>query len=145
MKRVAVWVLAVTCVATVHAQTGTEELESKLSTLKDAERARTLTELTDRLKNDKPRKAIAYGTEALAWYASHADPVNEVRTLDEIAWAYMIVSDYPQAIASAEKGRDLAERRGDRKGLARAINNLGVIAQRRGDGVTAVDLFARSL
>lgn len=123
----------------------TEELESRLPQLSGLTRANALTDLTDLLKNDRPAKAIEYGREALQLYASHADPVQEVRTLDEMAWAYMIVSDYGNAVASAEKGRDLARARGDQKGLARALNNLGVIAQRRGDGVTAVDLFTQSL
>jgi diguanylate cyclase (GGDEF)-like protein len=131
--------------ATAGGQPRQDELERRLPALAGVERAQALTELTDLLKNDAPRKAIQYGQEALAFYAAHPDPAAQVRTLDEIAWAYMIVSDYPQAIASAEKGRDLAEQHADRKGLARALNNLGVIAQRRGDGATAVDLFGKSL
>src|SRR5262249_9077155 len=98
-----------------------------------------------RSKHDQPRKAIAYGREALAWYATHPTPTDDVRTLNEIAWAYMIVSDYAHATESAEQGQTLARSRGDRKGEARALNNLGVMAQRRGDGLAAVDRFNRAL
>ena len=131
--------------ASLRAQTGTGALEAQLPSLAGAARAHALTELTDQLKNDSPRKAIEYGTEALAFYATHPEPAYQVRTLDEIAWAYMIVSDYANASASATKGRDLAEKVGDIKGLARALNNLGVIDQRRGDGPGAMTLFEASL
>jgi diguanylate cyclase (GGDEF)-like protein len=131
--------------ATLPAQPATGALEAQLPSLAGAARAHALTDLTDQLKNDSPRKAIEYGREALAFYAAHSEPAYEVRTLDEIAWAYMIVSDYPNAIASATKGRDLAERGGDVKGLARALNNLGVIDQRRGNGAAAMALFDASL
>src|SRR5262249_38331006 len=74
----------------VGAQSTPDALEAKLPSLSGAERAQALTALTDLLKNDQPRKAIAYGREALAWYATHPTPTDDVRTLNEIAWAYMI-------------------------------------------------------
>jgi two-component system cell cycle response regulator len=109
------------------------------------ERARTLAALTDALRQDKPRDAITYGQEALSLFAEFPDPENEIRTLNEMAWAYMTVSQYNNAIGFAEKGRARAEETGHAAGRARAINNLGVIAQRRGDAVTAVDYFTESL
>src|SRR5437899_11034701 len=68
-------------------------IEAQLPSLSGAARAHALTDLTDQLKNDSPKKAIAYGTEALAYYAAHPQPAYEVRTFDELAWAYMIASD----------------------------------------------------
>jgi diguanylate cyclase (GGDEF)-like protein len=68
-----------------------------------------------------------------------------VRTLNEMAWAYMTLSQYDEAIASARKGRALAEQHGNAAGRARAINNLGVIAQRRGEAAVAVEHFTESL
>jgi two-component system cell cycle response regulator len=145
MKRPAAAAGLILCAALAQAQSRADALEQQLRALTAADRAHALTELTDLLANDSPRKAIQYGEEALQWYGAHPEAAYEVRTLDEIAWAYMIVSDYARAVASAEKGRDLAQQHGDRKGLARALNNLGVIAQRRGSALDAVALFTTSL
>ena len=145
-RRVVAAGLLLLCTTTsALAQPAVCALEAHLPSLTGAVRAHALTDLTDQLKNDNPKKAIAYGTEALAYYAAHPEPAYEVRTLDEIAWAYMIASDYPNATAMATKGRNLAEKTGDVKGLARALNNLGVMDQRRGNGAGAMTLFKASL
>ena len=121
------------------------DLLQRLTGQSGLDRARTLAALTDALRQDKPRDAITYGQEALSLFAEYPDPENEIRTLNEMAWAYMTVSQYDNAIGFAEKGRARAEQTGNAAGRARAINNLGVIAQRRGDVVTAVDHFSESL
>jgi diguanylate cyclase (GGDEF)-like protein len=122
-----------------------EQLTRQLIGLGGAARARTLAALTDALRQDQPDDALTYGQEALALLAQHHDPAAEVGTLNEMAWAYMTLSDYANAIAFAQKGRDLAERHRDARGRARAINNLGVIAQRRGDALEAIGYFTESL
>ena len=131
-RRVPVVFLIACVTAVASAQPRVSELEGQLPSLSGVERAKALTELTALLNNDAPQRAIAYGDEALAWYEAHPDPAQEARTLAMIAWAYMIVSDYPKAIASAERGRDLARQHGDDEGLADSLNSLGVIAQRHG-------------
>ena len=102
--------------AAASAQPRASDLESRLPALTGVERAHALTELTELLNNDAPRKAIAYGNEALAWYDGHPDPAREVDTLAIIAWGYMILSDYQTAVASAEKGRLLASSTATRAG-----------------------------
>lgn len=124
---------------------GTEELEVRLARQAGLERARTLATLTDLLRQDRPRDAITYGLEALTLFAAAPDPVNEVRTLNELAWAYMTLSEYADAVTYAERGRRVAEAHGDARGRARAVNNLGVIAQRRGDALQAVEHFDDAL
>ena len=78
-----------------------EDLERRLPGLTGAERGRALTELAGDLNNDNPRKAIGYGEEALAFYAKYPDPAREAHTLAMLAWAHMILSEYPTAIAIA--------------------------------------------
>ena len=139
--------LLVTCLL-VHGHASgqtAEQLTTQLTGQTGAARARTLAMLTDALRQDKPEAALTHGREALSLFAQHPDPVWEVRTLNEMAWAHMTLSDYVNAVAFAHKGRDLAERHHDRGGRARAVNNLGVIAQRRGDAAAAIDHFTESL
>ncbi len=122
-----------------------EQLTRQLGGQNGAARARTLAMLTDALRQDQPEEALTHGEEALSLFARHPDPEWEVRTLNEMAWAHMTLSDYANAVAFAHKGRDLAERHHDQSGRARAVNNLGVIAQRRGDALAAIDHFTESL
>jgi two-component system cell cycle response regulator len=122
-----------------------EQLTEQLRGQTGADRARTLAALTDALRHDQPAAALSYGQEAITLFAQHPDPEWEVRTLNEMAWAFMTLSDYTNAVAFARRGRDLAERHDDKKGRARAVNNLGVIAQRRGDVLEAIDYFEESL
>jgi diguanylate cyclase (GGDEF)-like protein len=145
MTRAAVAVFCACLLAGAAFAQQAADLERRLPSLSGLERARALTELTALLQNDKPRQAIAYGTEALALFAATPDPANHIRVLNEMAWAHMVLGEYDRAIARATEARQLAERAGDRGGLAGAINNLGGIAQRRGDAVTAADRFAEAL
>ena len=145
MRRALAAILLTLIAAVPSAQSRVDDLEKRLPGLVGTERALVLTDLTGLLNNDAPRKAIAYGNEALAWYATHPDPVKEAHTLAVIAWAYMILSDYPTAIASAEKGRALARQHGDLSGEADALNSLGVIAQRRGEALDAIERFTEAL
>jgi diguanylate cyclase (GGDEF)-like protein len=146
-RRVPALIVTALLLATAPAfgQETVADWQRRLPVLSGAERAHALMELTALLNNDEPRQAIAYGDEALAWYAAHPDPGAESRTLAFIAWAHMILSDYPKAIASAETGRDLARQHGDVGGEADAINSLGVIAQRRGEALDAVERFTEAL
>jgi diguanylate cyclase (GGDEF)-like protein len=121
------------------------ELTVRLANESGVARARTLAALTDALRQDKPADAIRYGEEALAILAEHPDADAEIRTLNEMAWAHMTLSQYDRAISFAQRGRAAAEQHGDDRGRARAINNLGVIAQRRGEAITAVEHFTEAL
>ncbi|MBV9493004.1 MAG: GGDEF domain-containing protein, partial [Acidobacteria bacterium] len=118
------------------------DLERRLPRLQGSERARVLADLTDACKSDNAKKAVAYGEEALAL---HPDPATEVRTRNELGWAYMTLGDNDRAEKTIEAGRAIAEANHDEAGLARALNNLGVIARARGNFARAVELFNASL
>lgn len=120
----------------------TERIDPSLTGLA---RARALATLVDRSRNDRPAEAIAYGREALDLFARHPDPRAQVATLNEMAWAYMTLGRYEEASAHANYGIVLADSTGDLQGKARAMSNLGTLAQRRGDPEEAVARFARAL
>lgn len=123
----------------------TAQIEERLPTLAGLERARALASLTDALKADQPARALAFGDEALRLFALHDDPVAHVKTLNEMAWAYMTLGRYDSALTHARAGQRMAEQVGDRRGEARSLSNQGSMAQRRGDPEYAVELFTRSL
>ncbi|MHB1224966.1 MAG: tetratricopeptide repeat protein, partial [Gemmatimonadaceae bacterium] len=123
----------------------TAELEARLPALAGVERARVLASLTDAFKADQPARALALGGEALRLFAVHDDPVPHVKTLNEMAWAFMTLGEYDAAVSHARAGQRMAERVGDLRGQARSLSNQGSMAQRRGDPEYAVELFARAL
>lgn len=120
-------------------------LEAQLPQLRGVERARVLSRLVDAYKFDKPAQSIAYGREALDQFSSTPDSAAHVLTLSELGWAYMTLSRFDEAVASADSARRLAARTGQRRGEARAISNLGTIAQRRGDPERAIERFREAL
>ena len=145
MRRLAV-VLAMCAgaAAVVDAQSA-DELAQRLPNQTGHARAHTLAELTGALRQDNPGQALKYGEEAITLFAKHQDVPGQVRTLNAMSWAYMVLSDDRNAVSFAERGRALAERHGDVRGGAQAANNLGVFAERRGDALQAVDFFSEAV
>jgi len=129
----------------VTAQTPPADTANGLGALRGLERARVLAKLVDTHKIDDPERALRYGAEALALFAVTPDPVANVSTLNEMAWSHMTLGHYDSTTFYADSGRRLAERSGDKAGQARALNNLGALAQRMGDPKRAVDLFIQAL
>jgi diguanylate cyclase (GGDEF)-like protein len=121
------------------------DLEKQLHTQSGGDRARTLAALTEAVRRNNPEKALDYGQQALALFAQNPDPANEVRTLNEMAAAHIALSNYSDAATFAEKARNLAIRHGNERGRARALDNLGVVAQGRGDAMAAAERFEESL
>lgn len=121
------------------------ELEQKLPAAQGVERARILARLADRLRSDNPLKAIEHATAAAALLADHPDPTTRIEALNAWAWALMQRGQFPEATARAQEARAIAERAGDGLGLGRAVNTLGVVAQRTGQALEAVGHFERSL
>ena len=109
------------------------------------ERARELARLVDQLRADDPARALEHGREALRILRDEPDLELRVDVLAEMAWAEMTLGNYDEAERLATQARDAAASADYLRGQARAINNLGVIARRRGDPVRAVELFTRSL
>jgi diguanylate cyclase (GGDEF)-like protein len=127
-----------------HAQSPAE-LEARLPSLKGLERARALSQLVDARKIDQPAAALQYGAEALKLFKTYPDPVANIVTLNELMWPHMTAGRYDSASFYADSARRFAERAGDRAGLARALSNLGSLAQRLGEPKRAADLFAQAL
>jgi two-component system, cell cycle response regulator len=105
----------------------------------------TLIHLTESLHSDNPQKAIEYGQQALTILKSNPDSHQEISVLIDIGWAYLTLSDYENAITYSERASKLAEKYNDREGLSEAINNLGVVAQRRDQPIVAINYFEQSL
>jgi two-component system cell cycle response regulator len=128
-----------------NAQTTPADLESRLPSLGGIERARALAKLVDAHKVDQPEQALRYGAEALQLFRNYPDATANIATLSELLWPQMIAGRYDSAAFYADSARRFAQRVGDRIGEARAMSNLGSLAQRMGDPKRAVDDFSQSL
>jgi len=128
----------------LHAQSAAE-LETRLSTVTGVERARVLSQLVNSYKLDQPRKALERGSEALRILQTSPDPKINVSTLNEMGWAYMTLGRYDSATAYGEDARRMATASNDHAGEARALSNLGTLAQRVGSPRRAVELFNEAL
>jgi diguanylate cyclase (GGDEF)-like protein len=113
------------------------------------ERARALLRHAATVQAETPTEAIAHGTEALRLLGAsrELDAHVSMRTLahNVLASAYTTLGRYDSAATAAHLGRRLAERSGDRAGLAHAFTSLGALAQRRGDPARAVAHLDRAL
>jgi two-component system cell cycle response regulator len=139
--------VALTAVSVVRggAQTSPPDLESRLPSLAGIERARALAKLVDAHKVDQPEQALRYGAEALQLFRNYPDATANIATLSELLWPQMTAGRYDSAAFYADSARRFAQRIGDKAGEARAISNLGSLAQRMGDPKRAVDDFTQAL
>jgi diguanylate cyclase (GGDEF)-like protein len=137
--------LALICAARISVAQSATDLESRLPSLSGLERARALARLVDAHKIDQPEQALKWGAEALQLFKSYPDPAANIVTLNELLWPHMAAGRYDSAAFYADSGRRFAQREGDKLGEARALSNLGSLAQRRGDPNKAVDYFLQAL
>ncbi|HEY5906981.1 MAG TPA: tetratricopeptide repeat protein [Vicinamibacteria bacterium] len=120
-------------------------LEARLPGLQGEERARVLQRLVELYEDENPKRAVELGQEAQRLFTAHPDPERQTTLLIDMAWAFMKLGEYDQAREHAEQGRDLALGRGDRLRTARALSNLGTLAQRRGEPTVAIERFSEAL
>jgi len=90
-------------------------------------------------------KAIELYEEALAATSPLLDLALRARMYSDLTGAYLQSGDTATAIASAHRALQLYELQGDRFGLVRVENNLGLALVRRGDAVAAVTHLERAL
>lgn len=122
-----------------------ERLEASVEGASGQARIGPLVDLVVASRQEAPERALSAGGEALALLAQWPDPASEVRVLNEMGWAHMVLGRYDEATTITGRGRALAEREGDSAGLARALNNLGVIARSQGEPGQAIVLFEQAL
>jgi diguanylate cyclase (GGDEF)-like protein len=122
-----------------------ERLEAALQGVSGSDRIGPLADVVVASRQEAPERALSAGEEALALLARSPDAAAEVRVLNEMGWAHMVLGQYDEATTMAGRGRDLAERADDSPGLARALNNLGVIARSRGEPGQAIVFFEQAL
>jgi diguanylate cyclase (GGDEF)-like protein len=144
-RAIAAFLVLVAPIAGAQSPPSAAEIEARLPALAGRERAAALAQLTELLQSDDPKKALAYGAQALEASPRELDHRQRFTTLTSMSWAHRTLSQYEDAVARAEQALRLAEEAGNQGERADALNHLGSIARRRGDPVGAVDLFTQAL
>ena len=122
-----------------------EALERALTASQGDTRLHLLAQLVEAYRNADPRKAVAYGDEALALPISRSLPAIRIQILNETSWALRVLGQYPRAQQLATQALALAEDHQDILGQARALNNLGIVYWYLGDNDIVLEHWLRAL
>ncbi|MCP4661820.1 MAG: tetratricopeptide repeat protein, partial [bacterium] len=115
------------------------DLEEQLPALTGVERLHALVRLSEAYRRVQPKKAISFGTEAVALLASHPAPEEEVRLFLSLAHAIHFEADLDGELRWAEKARHAAQEQADDEGLWQALTLIADVHRRRGKYRTAVE------
>ena len=74
-----------------------QALEQALAASQGETRLHLLAQLVEAYRNADPRRAVAYGDEALALPSSQSLPVIRIQILNETSWALRVLGQYPRS------------------------------------------------
>lgn len=83
--------------------------------------------------------------KAIALSRQNIDKNIEAETLYKIARWFHLIDDYKLALDYYERSFMLEEKMGNESGLARLMNNMGIVYKLQGDYSKAIDLYTQSL
>jgi len=109
--------------------------------------ANYLEALQARVRNtaDSLRSATEQYARAASLWRSVGETIEEARALNDLGYAYRLLSDYPRAIESYERALTLRHDAGDGPGEAQTLTNLGAVYYLLGENQRALDSYNRAL
>ncbi len=128
------------------AQQRIEGLLEELGPLKESkEKVDTLNNLADAYLEIDPAKTMAYAKQGAELGEKLNYPEGAAEGYFLTGLGYYVKGDYHRALESYEKSKGIAEKAGDRKGVARCINNIATLHDRQGKVKEALDGYSKSL
>ncbi len=121
------------------------ELEKKLSLAEPNEQVAILNELSQEYSLQSVEKAVAYAQRALALAGSLSDLEGKGQALRRIADGYNEMGQFAKALEFFSRAEAVFKQNGNKKAMAKCINNSGVVYTRLGDVAKGRDCFLRSL
>lgn len=109
------------------------ETDARLQGSAGKERIEILVQLTEAYLDKAPKKALAYGREALALLHSFPDPKRQVTLLNYISKANASLGEFQAAKNYALQGRDIARDIGYKIGEADALIRISQVDWNQGD------------
>ena len=102
-----------------------------------------LTELCWELNQSDPKKALAYGKEALTLAKSIKYTKGQATTLKNIGVLYQYQGNYPQALENYLQSLKIFETIKNEAGVANVLNNIGIVYRNQGNYEKAQTYFER--
>ncbi|HZP49417.1 MAG TPA: CHAT domain-containing protein [Vicinamibacterales bacterium] len=94
---------------------------------------------------DSLRQAIDRYAQSVDLWKSVGETLEAGAVLNDLGFAYRLLSDFPHALAAYEESLRLRESIDDGPGAAQALTNLGATAYFLGEGDKAYDQYTRAL
>lgn len=147
MRLVAIGIMLCIMTLPLHAEGNANSKENSLPGLSVEEKIPVLAELVKDNQKRIPHNAIAYGREALVLLNLYPNDEIKFDIFNGISTAYMRLGKYPDALAYAERSKQLAEQLQRRPLLSKAFSFISVIQRKNGklDHALAAGLQARRL
>jgi signal transduction histidine kinase/ActR/RegA family two-component response regulator len=127
---------------------GSESIEvliQKLEASEGIERIDLLIDLSERMLNQNPDKAIEFGNDALSLAVNLQSKLHEAKSFFRIAEGYRLKGENIRALDNFLKALKTYGEIDDREGVAKSSNQTGKIYRFMGDYSTALDHHLRAL
>jgi signal transduction histidine kinase len=126
-------------------ETDWKEKENRLHETSGKERVELLVELTEHFRELEPKKALAYGSEALELLREFPDPRRQVVLVNDLGHVHRKQGNLEEARGYLEQARELAQKIGDENGYAEALHNISLVYFDEGDYDRSIDNLSRAL
>lgn len=124
------------------AKTGINQLETSLKSAVGKERIEILAELIN--TGEEPKKALAYGKEALELLERFPNPALQIDILNDLCLTCIYLGEYDVSNRYANQCLDIAKKIGHKKGQADALYYMGRNNYYQGVYEQAADFYSRS-
>jgi signal transduction histidine kinase len=144
----AIFVLLISALAAVTAGsdgTDVKKIEDRLPQSSGEERIELLVELSEYYMDRDAKKVLTYGMEALELLRNFTNPNRQVILYNYISHAHSTLSHHEKARKYVKLAQELAEKTGDKKGYADALNNRATISFNQGDYDLSIQHLSRAL
>ncbi len=127
MKKITIFLFCLIIVSSLFAYNNSQvdSLYKRLNFVEDSLKADILNELSWKLRNSDPEKAISYGLQAISLAEKFGDNENLVQAHGFIGVAYRILGNYSESIDFYYKGLELAKKYGELEQEGYAYINIG--------------------
>lgn len=122
-----------------------ETEESALEPENTPQKILRLANLTTKFRNEAPNQSIKYGEDALLLLKTNENKKIEVQVLNDLCWSYRNIGQFQKATECGNRSIETAGENNDRKGLAIAHKNMGVLRSQMNKVNESLEHFGEAL
>jgi len=107
----------------------------------DTTKAKYYNEMALELRRNNPEQTVNYGTKALEIYKKQNIPLGVAKSYLYIGTGYLNLSKHAEAVDCFKKAVIWGVKAGDKKTIARAYNNTGIVFIKQGNNPEALKYY----